>query len=132
MPDSNSRTAPTPPPAHGLLDGKTVLVTAAAVLEPVAARLAHALAAGPVPVLVPGHFAQLVQGPVPDRGDQAPGMDAEKLDGVADAQFGQVLAENLRLAHAGGRQHIVIVGTKGGLAMSNQVDTAHVRVVPVR
>jgi 3-oxoacyl-[acyl-carrier protein] reductase len=30
MPDSNSKTAPTPPPAHGLLEGKTVLVTAAA------------------------------------------------------------------------------------------------------
>jgi 3-oxoacyl-[acyl-carrier protein] reductase len=30
MSESNPRTAPTPPPAHGLLDGKTVLVTAAA------------------------------------------------------------------------------------------------------
>jgi 3-oxoacyl-[acyl-carrier protein] reductase len=30
MPETNPGTAPTPPPAHGLLEGKTVLVTAAA------------------------------------------------------------------------------------------------------
>ncbi|MNE88439.1 hypothetical protein D3C80_1857450 [compost metagenome] len=50
----------------------------------------------------------------------------------AQTQFGQVAAEDFRLAHTGRRQHVVVVCTEGGLAMSNQVDAAHVRVIPVR
>ncbi len=50
----------------------------------------------------------------------------------ADPQFGQVLTEDFCLADTGGRQDVIVVCTKGGLAMSNQIDTAHVRVIPVR
>jgi hypothetical protein len=50
----------------------------------------------------------------------------------ADAQFSKVLTEDFCLAHTGRRQDVIVVCTKGGLAMSNQVDAAHVRVIPVR
>jgi hypothetical protein len=50
----------------------------------------------------------------------------------ADTQLGQVLAEDFCLANTGRRQDVIVVCTKGGLAMSNQIDTAHVRVIPVR
>jgi hypothetical protein len=50
----------------------------------------------------------------------------------ADTEFGQVLAEEFCLANTGRRQDVIVVCTKGGLAMSNQVDAAHVRVIPVR
>jgi hypothetical protein len=36
------------------------------------------------------------------------------------------------LTNTGRRQDVIVVCTKGGLAMSNQIDTAHVRVIPVR
>ena len=49
-----------------------------------------------------------------------------------DSQLGQVLAEDFCLAHTDGRQDVIVVCTKGGLAMSNQIDAAHVRVIPVR
>ena len=48
------------------------------------------------------------------------------------AQVEQVLAEDLRLAHARSGQHVVVVCTEGGLAMSNQVNTAHARYCPGR
>jgi hypothetical protein len=57
---------------------------------------------------------------------------ARKAAIEADTEFGQVLAEDFRLANTGRRQDVIVVCTKGGLAMSNQVDTAHVRVIPVR
>lgn len=50
----------------------------------------------------------------------------------ADTEFGEVLAKYFRLANTDRRQDVIVVCTKGGLAMSNQIDTAHVRVVPVR
>jgi len=50
----------------------------------------------------------------------------------ADAELGQVLAEDFCLANTGRRQDVIVVCTKGGLAMSNQIDAAHVRVIPVR
>ncbi len=50
----------------------------------------------------------------------------------ADTQFSKVLTEDFCLAHTGRRQDVIVVCTKGGLAMSNQVDAAHVRVIPVR
>jgi phage shock protein PspC (stress-responsive transcriptional regulator) len=48
------------------------------------------------------------------------------------AQLRQVRAEDFCLAKTGGRQDVVIVCTKGGLAMSYQIDAAHVRVFPAR
>ncbi|MNQ74550.1 hypothetical protein D3C85_893090 [compost metagenome] len=50
----------------------------------------------------------------------------------ADPEFGQVPTQDFRLTNTGRRQHVVVVCTEGGLAMSNQIDTAHVRVIPVR
>ncbi|MNR17354.1 hypothetical protein D3C85_1340080 [compost metagenome] len=50
----------------------------------------------------------------------------------ADAQFSEVLTEDFCLTHTGRRQDVIVVCTKGGLAMSNQIDAAHVRVIPVR
>ena len=50
----------------------------------------------------------------------------------AQAQMGQVLAGNFGLAHAQRRQPVVVVGTEGGLAMSDQINAAHVRVIPLR
>ncbi|MNI37625.1 hypothetical protein D3C73_917250 [compost metagenome] len=50
----------------------------------------------------------------------------------ADAELGQVLAKDFCLANTGRRQDVIVVCTKGGLAMSNQIDAAHVRVIPVR
>ncbi|CAI8719632.1 hypothetical protein EMIT0196MI5_120091 [Pseudomonas sp. IT-196MI5] len=50
----------------------------------------------------------------------------------ADAEFGQVPAKDFSLSNAGRRQDVVVVRTKRGLAMSNQIDAAHVRVIPVR
>ncbi len=44
-----------------------------------------------------------------------------------DAEVQQVVAEDFRLADAGRRQHVVVVGTERRLAMSNQVDAAHGR-----
>jgi 16S rRNA U1498 N3-methylase RsmE len=38
--------------------------------------------------------------------------------------------QDLRLTYADSRQYVVIVGAEGGLAMSNQVDAAHVRFIP--
>jgi len=38
----------------------------------------------------------------------------------------------LGLENSGWRQHVVIIGTKRSLAMSYQIDAAHVRVVSVR
>ena len=43
------------------------------------------------------------------------------------AQVGQVATEYLRLLYADGRQDVIVVCTEGGLAMSNQIDAAHVR-----
>jgi hypothetical protein len=43
-----------------------------------------------------------------------------------------VLAQDFCLTDTGRRQDVIVVCTKGGLAMSNQIDTAHVRVIPVR
>jgi len=43
------------------------------------------------------------------------------------AHFRQVAAEYLCLFHADGRQDVIVVCTEGGLAMSNQIDAAHVR-----
>ena len=48
----------------------------------------------------------------------------------ADPEFGQVPTEDFCLADTGGRQDVIVVCTKGGLAMSNQVDAAHVRCNP--
>ena len=44
-----------------------------------------------------------------------------------DAELRQVIAQHFGLAHTERRQHVVVVGAEGGLAMSNQVDAAHVR-----
>ena len=44
-----------------------------------------------------------------------------------DAELRQVVAQHFGLAHPERRQHVVVVGAEGGLAMSNQVDAAHVR-----
>lgn len=43
------------------------------------------------------------------------------------AEPGQVVTENLRLAHTIGAEDVVVVRTEGGLAMSNQINTAHTR-----
>ena len=40
------------------------------------------------------------------------------------------LTGDLRLVNAQRRQLVVVVCTEGGLAMSDQIDTAHVRVIP--
>jgi hypothetical protein len=50
----------------------------------------------------------------------------------ADPEFSQVPAKDFSLTNTGWRQDVIVVCTKGGLAMSNQVDAAHVRVIPVR
>lgn len=50
----------------------------------------------------------------------------------AYAQINQVLADYLCLSLAQRRQHVVVVCAEGGLAMSYQVDAAHVRYAPVR
>ncbi|MCY1362668.1 hypothetical protein D9M69_493970 [compost metagenome] len=50
----------------------------------------------------------------------------------ADPEFGQVPTQNFSLTNTGRRQHVVVVCAEGSLAMSNQVDAAHVRVFPVR
>ncbi|MNC52335.1 hypothetical protein D3C75_1016770 [compost metagenome] len=47
------------------------------------------------------------------------------------AQLGQVFTQGLALAHAHGREDVVVIGTEGGLAMSNQVEIAHERFRPV-
>ena len=44
-----------------------------------------------------------------------------------NAQRCQMVAEDFRLADAGGRKYVVIIGAKRSLAMSNQIDAAHVR-----
>ena len=49
----------------------------------------------------------------------------------AQIQINQMLAHDLCLAHTQGRQHVVVVGAKRGLAMSYQVDAAHFRVIPL-
>ncbi|RMT83627.1 hypothetical protein ALP39_04861 [Pseudomonas marginalis pv. marginalis] len=43
------------------------------------------------------------------------------------AHVRQVATEHLCLLHADGRQDVIVVCTEGGLAMSNQIDAAHVR-----
>ncbi len=48
-----------------------------------------------------------------------------------DAHVRQVATEHLCLLHTNGRQDVIVVCTEGGLAMSNQIDAAHVRF-PVR
>ncbi|MCY1432773.1 hypothetical protein D9M71_487810 [compost metagenome] len=44
------------------------------------------------------------------------------------AQAGQVIAKDFRLLNAGRRQLVVVAGTERGLAMSNQIDSAHSRI----
>ncbi|GGU83149.1 hypothetical protein GCM10009504_44550 [Pseudomonas laurentiana] len=68
------------------------------------------------------------------RQSQAPGiLLTTKIAGQAavqaQAKFGKVLAEYRALANTHGGQDIVVVCTKGGLAMSNQVNAAHVATV---
>ncbi len=46
------------------------------------------------------------------------------------AQVGQVGAQYLRLMHAQRRQYVVVIGAEAGLAMSNQINAAHVRSRP--
>ncbi|MNP24147.1 hypothetical protein D3C76_1168930 [compost metagenome] len=46
-------------------------------------------------------------------------------------ELGQVLTQGLALAHAHGREDVVVIGTEGGLAMSDQVEVAHERFRPV-
>lgn len=44
-----------------------------------------------------------------------------------ETQVCQMATEHLRLFYADGRQDVIVVCTEGGLAMSNQIDAAHVR-----
>jgi len=48
-----------------------------------------------------------------------------------NTQLGQVLTQGLALAHAHGREDVVVISTEGGLAMSDQVEVAHERFRPV-
>ncbi|MCY1436773.1 hypothetical protein D9M71_529090 [compost metagenome] len=41
------------------------------------------------------------------------------------AQAGQVIAKDFSLMNAGRRQLVVVAGAERGLAMSNQIDSAH-------
>jgi len=49
----------------------------------------------------------------------------------AQAKLSQVFAQRLALPDAHGGQHVIVVGTKGGLAMSDQVEVAHEVVRPL-